>query len=423
MKLINFLILRITLFFTVVMLFWSAIYFLLQMNEIHDGNDEGLTNLKQEFIAKANTVPGFVENLTNNAPLNLIIKEITQQEAEIIIENFTSTKVYFATELEKEEVRMLATAFRCEQNGRYYQLQCFTSTVESDDLIKNMLYLLLGLWAALGLTLVFVGKIVIAKANRPFYHLLDELKKFRLNSSRMIDLPATKIEEYMQLNKSVQHLLENNINIFTEQKQFIENTSHELQTPLAAVIAKIDVLIEKHQNNREYVEEIASILSILKRMKRLNNALLLLSKIKNRQFTETSTVDLRRMMNVVIDDFKEFAAYKQIIVETEGDATPATPLNVQMNEDLAHILFTNLVKNAIAHNYRNGKIVVRHAHNSIAIANSGQEAATNVFDRYQSRTSSGLGLSIVKSIVDMYGINISYKFENGMHVFEIVIND
>ncbi|MDR2361659.1 MAG: hypothetical protein LBD91_02915, partial [Prevotellaceae bacterium] len=210
MKLTNYLISRITLSFTAIMLIWAAIYFLLQMKEIHDGIDEGLTNLKQEFIAKADATPGFVETLKDNTPPNFIIREIPKEEAETVIENFTTVQIYFPTEQEKEEVRMLATAFRCKQNGKYYRLQFFISTVESNDLTKNILYLLLGLWVALAVTVFIVGKIILTKANKPFYRLLDELKKFHLDNSRMIDLPPTRIREYIQLNNSVGELLEEN---------------------------------------------------------------------------------------------------------------------------------------------------------------------------------------------------------------------
>lgn len=418
MKLINYLILRITILFTIIMLFWSAIYFVLQMNEINDGNDEGLTNLKQEFIAKANTNPGFVEALEIHNPLNIIVKEIPYQEAISIIENFTTTKVYFSTEFEKEEVRMLTTAFRCEQNGKYYRLQFFTSTVESDDLIKNMFYLLFGLWIALSFTLFLVGKIIMSKANKPFYNLLNELEKFRLDNSQMIDFTPSNIREYTQLNKSVRELLKKNITVFTEQKVFIENTSHELQTPLTIVIAKLELLIEKYQHNRNYAEDIADVLNILNRMKRLNANLLLLSKIKNRQFPETSSVNLRNVLETVIADFDDLIDYKGIIIEKTGEASPV----MQMNEDLAYILFTNLIKNAVAHNHQGGKIIIRYASDSITIANSGNEVSVDIFERYQNASvdekSSGLGLSIVKSIVALYEIEITYSYDK-VHIFTL----
>lgn len=421
MKLINHLIHRITLFFTIVMLCWSAFYFALQMKEIHDGNDEGLTNLKQEFIAKANRLPDFAENMERESPLNLIVKEISQEEAETVMENFQTTRVYFSTELEQEEVRMLTSAFFCTLNGKHYQIQLFTSTVESNDLIENMLYLMLGLWIALILTVIIVSRIIISRANKPFYQLLNELKKFRPDSHAMVNFPQTKIEEYRQLNRAIRDLLAKNREVFTEQKQFIENSSHELQTPLAIVVAKLEMLLEKHQNQQEYVSEIASLLNTLNRMKRLNSSLLLLSKIRNCQFPETSAVNLREVVESVLADFEDLAACKQLAVETCGDAS----LCMQMNRELAHILFANLIKNAIAHNEAGGKIVVACEENAITVSNSGKQAVINVFGRYQNirndENSSGLGLSIVNAIAGLYKLEVTYRFEQNMHHFRITL--
>jgi signal transduction histidine kinase len=418
MKLINHLIIRITASFTLVMLLWSACYFVLQMKEIHDGNDEGLTNLKQEFIAKANTIAGFVERLEANAPLNLTIHEIPFEEAAGLTEHFSTTGVYFATELEEEEVRMLTTAFRCEQNGKYYRLQFFTSTVESDDLIKNMLYLLLGLWVAFSLTLFTVSKVIISNANKPFYALLEKLKKFRLDNRQMIDFPETKIVEYAQLNESVKELLKKNISVFEEQKIFIENTSHELQTPLALAAAKLELLMESSQSNRHYTEELAAVLAILHRMKRLNSSLLLLSKIQNRQFPKAEPVDLQEILDSAIADFEDIAAYKQVALKKEGHGAPT----VLMSRDLAYILLSNLIKNAVVHNAAGGWVAITCSTGSITIANSGEVAIADVFGRYQSATagekSSHLGLSIVKSIADLYRIQLSYRYDH-MHVFTL----
>jgi signal transduction histidine kinase len=235
----------------------------------------------------------------------------------------------------------------------------------------------------------------------------------------MVNFPQTEIEEYRQLNGVIKDLLVKNMEVFTEQKQFIENSSHELQTPLATVIAKLEMLLEKYQKQQEYATEIAALLNTLNRMKRLNGSLLLLSKIRNSQFPETSAVNLRELVESVLADFEDLAAYKQLTVEMCGDGSPF----MQMNRDLAHILFANLVKNAIAHNEAGGKIVVVYEENAITVSNSGKQAATNVFGRYQSigngENSSGLGLSIVKSIAGLYKLEVTYRFEQGMHHFRI----
>ncbi|GHV34528.1 two-component sensor histidine kinase [Bacteroidia bacterium] len=427
MKLVNYLILRIALVFSIVMLLWTVLYFVLQMKEIHDGNDEGLTNLKQEFIVKANTLPNFVEEMEKSAPLNLIVKEISQQQAENILENFTTEKIYFVTEDEKEEVRMLTSAFRCTLNGKYYKVRFFTSTVESDDLIKNMLYLMLGLWTALIFTIVFVSKIIISKANKPFYNLLRNLKQFRLDSNEMINFSDTKIAEYQQLNASVKELLEKNIEVYNGQKQFIENCSHELQTPVAIVVARLEMLLEKYQSDQNLSEEIDPLLQSLGRMKRLNSNLLLLSKIKNRQFTESENVDLREILLKVIEEFEDLSAHKNISIEIKNELQEGSTETYlyKINPDLARILFTNLMKNAIFHTENGGKVVVSFSHNQISIANSGKIELENVFGRYQHKNSirntstNGLGLSIVKSIADLYGMKIAYEFTDKMHVIVV----
>jgi signal transduction histidine kinase len=258
----------------------------------------------------------------------------------------------------------------------------------------------------------------MSKVNKPFYKLLNELEKFRLDNSQMINFAQTNIKEYSQLNKSIRELLKKNITIFTEQKVFIENTSLELQTPLAIVIAKLEMLIEKYHQNKEYAEEIADVLTILNRMKRLNVSLLLLSKIRNRQFPKTSFVNLRNVLESVIGGFEDLINYKNITIEKVGEGFPS----LQMNEDLAYIMFTNLIKNAIAHNQNGGKIIVRYASEFITIANDGRESGIDIFNRYQNASvdekSSGLGLSIVKSIADLYSINVTYCYDK-LHIFTV----
>ncbi|MDR0941733.1 MAG: hypothetical protein LBM68_05855, partial [Bacteroidales bacterium] len=330
MKLVNYLIVRITLFFTIIMLLWSGVYLVLQMYEINDGSDEGLVHLKQDFVIKANKVKGFVENMEHNAPLNVIVTEISQAEAAQIVEHFETTTVYFTTEHEEEEVRMLTSAFYCELNGNYYRIQLFTSVVETDDMITNILYLTLGLWIVLIITLIIVSKVIISRANKPFYELLNELKRFRLDNSKGIVLPKTTVEEYAQLNEAVNELISKNINIFIEQKEFIENCSHELQTPLAVVIAKIELLIAKYQDNKTHIQELTELIAVLNRMKRLNSSLLLLSKIKNNQFSAVQTVNVNEEVQKLLDELSDFTEYKGITVSLDNKQTIVKEMNVDL---------------------------------------------------------------------------------------------
>lgn len=392
------------------------------MAEIYDGIDEGLSNLKQEFIIKANASDDFIDAMTLHDPINVIVDKITHDEAIQLKETYSTAKVYFPTEDEDEEVRMLTTAFLCKRDQQYYSLKLFTSTVESEDLIKNMFYLLGSLWVILGITIVVALKKIINKSNRPFYMVLDNLKRFKLNSSKMIDFPQTSINEYKELNSSIQDLLEKNINTFTEQKNFIENASHELQTPLTIAISKLDLMMNNSELGKNQLEEIDAVLRDLNRMKRLNSTLLLLSKIKNRQFTDNIEVNLSLIFENTIEDFRDLAEYKGITINITIDGNATTI----MNKDLAHILATNLIKNAVTHNIANGYIDIYISEKLITIMNSGSviDKDVNIFERYSSQSedsqSSGLGLSIVKSIADLYKFRLSHQYK-GKHIIRLYL--
>lgn len=421
MKLSNYLTLRLAAVFMLVIFVWSIVYFIIQMNEVYDGIDEGLNNLKQEFVHKANSSPDFITAMSQHNPLNIIVEKISYEEAQDFKEVYSESKVYFVTEEEDEEVRMLTTAFYCEQDNQYYKLKFFTSTVERDDMVKNMLYLLIALWVCLALAIVVVIKKIIHRSNKPFYELLDKLKMFRLENTKMINFPATDITEYKELNESVKSLLEDNINAFREQKNFIENASHEMQTPLAIAVGKLEMMIDSDGLDQKQIEDIHSILGSMNRMKRLNSSLLLLSKIKNKQFPASEDIIINTIVKETLDDFEDLIQHKNITVSLEERQT----VSVNMNKDLAYIMINNLVKNAVSHNVKGGKIDVVLDTNTLTFTNDGLPVAdgVNIFERYKSAgadtlSSSGLGLSIVKSITDIYRFRIIYHY-SGSHMFQL----
>lgn len=389
------------------------------MNEIYDGIDEGLNNLKQEFVYKANSSSDFIVSMERHNPLNIIVERIPFEEAKDFKETYSASRVYFVTEEEDEEVRMLTTAFYCESDKQYYKLKIFTSTVESEDLIKNMLYLLISLWICLALVIILVVQKVIHSSNRPFYKLLDNLRNFKLGESKIIEFPTTNIQEYTELNKSVKNLLESNINVYNEQKNFIENASHELQTPLTITIGKLELLANDKKLEKEQLENVTSALSSLHRMKRLNSSLLLLSKIKNKQFSGNEIVNMIAVFEEILDDFGDLINHKELSLNIEKKIDS---LNVSVNKDLAYILANNLIKNAISHNVKGGNIDIVFESDTIIISNDGVPVNNDIFERYISTStdtkSSGLGLSIVKSIIEIYNFRITHQYLN-KHIFTL----
>src|SRR5690606_14387358 len=249
----------------------------------------------------------------------------------------------------------------------------------------------------------------------------DRLRNFRLDDPKPFDATDSKIEEFRLLDNSIQKLLEKNVQIFNDQKQFIENAAHELQTPLAISLNKLELMVNQPMDE-EQLTLAASVMDNLERLIRLNKSLLLLSRINNQQYAGEEEIDLNAVVKKTLRDFSDQADYKNIhlILDENGK------VKTKMNPDLAHMLVINLVKNAIVHNHPGGEVQVFLEDQALTVFNTGKTEAldeTRIFERFYKQgsdgSSTGLGLAIVKAIADLYGFNITYHFDE-RHEFRVI---
>src|SRR5690606_32222337 len=185
----------------------------------------------------------------------------------------------------------------------------------------------------------------------------------------------------------------------------------------------LELLAEKHFESQDLVQEISPIIQTLERMSRLNKSLLLLARIENRDFDETSTVNINELTMQLISDLSDLSEFKEVDVSIHEEAV----LEVRMNRDLASIMMINLLKNAILHNLKGGQVNVTINASQIRVQNTGNDRPLNgaeIFKRFYkektNKASTGLGLAIVRSIADYHGFDVRYEF-NGEHAFLITI--
>ena len=210
--------------------------------------------------------------------------------------------------------------------------------------------------------------------------------------------------------------------MYNQQRQFIENASHELQTPLAVCQNKLEFLAENPPCNEEQLQEIGQLHDTLRRAIQLNKSLLLLSRIENGQFHETHDIDMNRLVRETAEDFNEIYEHKEIKTHIKEEDQCAA----RMNDMLAHILVSNLVKNAMTHTPPGGEVTIDIKRNEILFSNTSDNPPLDpdrVFTRfyqsdYRRKDSTGLGLAIVKSIANFYRFNVEY-FHDGRHNFRI----
>ncbi|WP_066834429.1 sensor histidine kinase [Rufibacter ruber] len=417
MKLLN----RATAYFAVLLLVvlsaWAALFYYNMLDEIYDSIDDGLENQKILVMQKAlqdSTVlaqrefeAGYYQ--VKELPFNLAVNRKDQ---------YRDTLMYMLNEKDYEPVRLLVTVF--QQGGRYYELRVITSMVEEDDLIEDLLYSLLWLYLGLLVSLLTLNNLVLKSIWQPFYQILHRLQRFRLEKGEALPPVKTNIEEFRLLHETVDKLLQSNIDTYNSQKAFIENASHELQTPLAISLNKLELLVEKEGLTEEQMLQLGAVMQHLGRLSRLNKSLLLLSKIENRQFQEMGPVNLQEIVRQALADLGDQIEYKELQVSVQEE-----PCLVQVNPDLATVLVYNLLKNAVVHNVQGGFLNLHLTAQALVLENSGKDQALDtqkLFSRFYKEASvsgsTGLGLAIAKAICDLYGFSIRYRYQQA-HLLEV----
>lgn len=323
-------------------------------------------------------------------------------------------------EFEKETDRFRGLSSYIEINDKSYHLTVETNVEEVDETLSAIAFVTLLFFSLLVIGFVLLNKQISKKIWFPFRATLEKLKSFDLTKHKNISFEKTDIEEFEELNKELSNLIENNISAFHQQKSFIENASHELQTPLSVLRTKIDMLIQSKDLTEEQSTIIMAINDHLSRISRINKNLLLLAKIENNQFLENENVNINEVLNESLELLSVYLEGKSIDIKKSINAHSF----LSCNKTLFEILINNLLVNAIKHNA--GAIINIHLDNNVLIfSNSGEPALNNdnLFKRFSvsssENTNSGLGLAIVKEICNRYNWQISYTFSNNFHSFSI----
>ncbi len=419
MKLLNQSLLYLTLVFLLIIGIWSLIFYVNLKDEIRDSIDDGLDNNRLLILQKIKTDSTLLAQ-NKFGGNNFEIHPISKQKAHTFKEVYKDTLMYRLNEDDLEPVRILHSTF--EHQNNYYEIKIISSLIEEDDLIEDSFWSIVWLFVILIASIIIVNNVVLRKIWNPFYLILKRLKTYRLDKD---DAPLeidTKTKEFIQLQEASNALIKHSKEAYTSQKQFTENASHELQTPIAIITNKLELLLESQHLNKNDAKTIAEVINIADRIKKLNNTLLLLTKIENKQFFDEQAVCINEKVKEIILNFQEIIDFKNInIVIEETDN-----LYVKMNVPLAEIILSNLIKNAIFHNIKAGRISIIIKKQEFIICNTGIMTAIDsktIFNRFakdQSKSqSTGLGLAVCKTVCKLYDSSLSYRFISSEHCFTI----
>jgi len=195
---------------------------------------------------------------------------------------------------------------------------------------------------------------------------------------------------------------------------FIKDTTHELNTPISAILANIE-MIDKSLMNKKNLKKLSRIEIAAKTVSLIYQDLtyLVLGHQKHRK---DEWIDIKQLVLNRVEYFKTLAESKKVTFELDLNECKLFIDTIKITR-----VIDNLISNAIKYNKRNGKIKIALTQKYLLISDTGvgikAEKLDAVFDRYsrfnQSVGGFGIGLNIVKSIIDEYGFKIEVKSEVG----------
>ena len=422
MKLLSYTYRKLALLLFLLMAVWGVLFYYAIIDEVVDETDDTLENYGEILMESALHDPSILE--TEGSLMSFYkFTPISEEEGRHYRQVFYDATVYIELEDEDEPVRVMCTAFRMP-DGQYYELKLMISILERDDMVETMLWYL-GALFLLFLICTSIGiQLVLKGVFRPLHRLLDWLHCIQPGKEvPPLDNP-TKIREFRQLNDAALDMGNRSYKAYEEQKQFIENASHELQTPLAIVRGKVELLAESEGMTEQQMEQLDEIYATLGRAVKLNKSLLLLSRIENGQYTEMEDVSVDEILDELLPDLMDIYEHKQVRLIRKREEQPFI---IRCNHSLAQILVSNLVKNSLLHNREGGELQVLTTPTSLVIKNTGDVPldGEKLFRRFYhgmdgKKDSTGLGLAIARSIALSSSLKLTYEWQDGMHTFRLV---
>lgn len=422
MKLLSYTYRKLALLLFLLMAVWGVLFYYAIIDEVVDETDDTLENYGEILMESALHDPSILE--TEGSLMSFYkFTPISEEEGRHYRQVFYDATVYIELEDEDEPVRVMCTAFRMP-DGQYYELKLMISILERDDMVEAMLWYL-GALFLLFLICTSIGiQLVLKGVFRPLHRLLDWLHCIQPGKEvPPLDNP-TKIREFRQLSDAALDMGNRSYKAYEEQKQFIENASHELQTPLAIVRGKVELLAESEGMTEQQMEQLDEIYATLGRAVKLNKSLLLLFRIENGQYTEMEDVSVDEILDELLPDLMDIYEHKQVRLIRKREEQPFI---IRCNHSLAQILVSNLVKNSLLHNREGGELQVLTTPTSLVIKNTGDVPldGEKLFRRFYhgmdgKKDSTGLGLAIARSIALSSSLKLTYEWQDGMHTFRLV---
>lgn len=371
---------------------------------------------KEKLLSKEYLIERQIRNTGEIPNLHPII-EVQKTDKEPVIKP-SFREVIIRNEMEKEDEIFLEYSNKIKINDSWYLVKLRQSSFENEDLILILVLTLFILLSSAFIISFFSTRRLNKTVWADFEYNLHEIESFSLSLGKDISLLKSDTEEFERLNNVVVDFTRKLKSDYTMLKEFTENASHEIQTPLSIALLNLEEILQQDLKEETF-QKVAKSISALKRLSTLNQSLILLAKIENKQFISDKEISFKEIVTHKEEEFSMLFETKALDVKFQAEQD----FTVKMNEQLADLLINNLFSNAVNHNVKGGNIRIFMQAGSLEICNTGENnllTDDTIFNRFVrgNPKSYGLGLAIVKKICETHNLDIHYK-KDGLHCFTV----
>lgn len=390
-------------------------------SEINYRSDKELMSAETEWIQYLGS------QAENGTTLVLKTPEVSVRPVDAVAEPApTLSNVYGYTVKDHDKIPYRQLSQVVSINGNPYQIIIRQSQQQKAALVTSVTRIMLFVFAGLIVATLIFNRAISKRLWKPFSISLNKIRSAELQKMEAVHFEKTNTREFNELNASLNYMTSKMYQDYVNMKEFTENAAHEMQTPIAVVQSKLELLLQDENLKDEQVQSILQSTTALSRLSKLNEGLLLLAKIENNQYEGAVEVSLTSLTKKYLLLFDEFIKEKQISIKTAFN----DDFLVRLHPLLADSLITNLLGNAIKYNYNEGRIEIIISADNYHISNTSMQdpiMPANLFRRLSPardglETSNGLGLAIVKKIADVNNLLVTYAAKNGVHSFDIKKN-
>lgn len=333
--------------------------------------------------------------------------------------SLSDTVLYSSAQQKYIPHRALRFTYKSPASNR--EITIYKSLLSSDKLIERITLSSIVLVIAFIIMIFVLNRFIFNNVWSSFTTSLEKVEEYDIKNLDRLSLPESEIDEFDKLNRVLLDMVERLQSDYQNLKELTANTSHEIQTPLAIIKGKAEILLQSETLTEDELDIVNSILTTTGRLSKLNQSLLLIAKIENHQFEDREIIDLKNTLEGYINNMD--------LLFKAGDFSVISRFNscrASINPTLLDVLVSNLLKNAVSHGTRGSELDVSLDNCVLTVSNKGNPLPfpdEQLFSRFirdsGKKGGSGIGLEIVRKICNYYQIGVSHRYTEGIHSFSV----